>query len=81
MIEAAFGNSNEVIAELINKGADLNAKTNLDWSAAMESADNNQNPNVLKTLISAGANITKPNKDGWTPIFEKQLGLIKIQMC
>ena len=54
--------------ELIQDGANVNAKNDTGTTPLMIAAGNNPNPEVLKVLIEAGADVNAQNKDGSTPL-------------
>ena len=54
--------------ELIQDGANVNAKNDTGTTPLMIAAGNNPNPEVLKGLIEAGADVNAKDKDGDTPL-------------
>ena len=67
MYAAAFNSNPKVIETLIDKGANVNAKTN-DGNTALIQAFLNPNPKVIETLIDAGADVKAKNNDGSTAL-------------
>ena len=57
----------EKVRQLIQDGADVNAKDEDGGTPLMIAAYNNSNPEVLTTLLEAGADVNAKN-DGWTPL-------------
>ena len=53
----------DVEVEIAN-GADVNAKNHYGWTALMIAVVNNQNPEIVKALIYAGADVNAKNKNG-----------------
>ena len=56
----------EKVRQLIQGGADVNAKNNLGWTPLMLAAYNNSNPETL--LLDAGADVNVKSIDGSTPL-------------
>ena len=64
----AYNNGNtDVIKELINAGADVNAKDYGDRTPLHWAAGGNANADVIKELINAGADVDDKG-EGWTPL-------------
>ena len=45
------------IRAAIDKGADVNARDSEDWTPLMDAADYNLDPEVIGTLLKAGADV------------------------
>ena len=58
----------EKVRQLIQDGADVNAKDKDGATPLMLAAKINFNPEVLMALIEAGADLNAKNKDGWTSL-------------
>ena len=58
----------EEVRQLIQDGADVNAKDEDGWTPLMLAAAHNSNPEVLKVLIEAGADVNAKDTDGLTPL-------------
>ncbi len=71
---AAEKNNERLIKELLNAGANVNAKTNRDigyfpgWTPLM-TASNLENPNIVSILLNAGADVNITSEDGKTALF------------
>ena len=64
LLEIAGKAGPEEVRQLIQDGADVNAKNKDGWTPLMIAVGNNPNPEVLKALLEAGADAkTKNNKD------------------
>lgn len=65
---ASFGTPQQIQAA-IDKGAAVNATTRYDrWTPLMVAAACNSNPEVIKTLLEAGADVNAQSLDGKTPL-------------
>ena len=60
----------EKVRQLIQAGADVNAKKEDGWTPLMLTASDNPNLEVLKVLLKAGADVNAQNKYGRTPLIE-----------
>lgn len=58
---------NDLIVDLIKRGADVNATTRGGFSAVMRASEKN-NLDTIKLLVEYGADINIPNKAGFTPL-------------
>ena len=67
MYAAAFNSNPKVIETLIDKGANVNAKSK-KGNTALFQASLNPNPKVIETLIDAGADVKAKNDDGNTAL-------------
>ena len=66
---ATFHNGSiEVIKELINAGADVNAQDNYDKTPLHMAVEQNRSIEVIKELIKAGADVNAKNEDSETPL-------------
>ena len=66
---AAWKNENpDIIAALIQAGADIHAKTNKGTTPLHRAAWKNENPDIIAALIQAGADIHAKAKDENTPL-------------
>ena len=66
---AIAGNAGpEKVRQLIQAGADVNAKNKDGWTPLMIAAALNSNPEVLKVLLEAGADVNAQKEDGVTPL-------------
>ena len=60
--------TSEKINELINSSDDINVKGKNGDNLLMLAAAFNNNPNTIKALIRAGADVNSVNSRGWTPL-------------
>ena len=60
--------TSEKINELINSSDDINVKGKNGDTLLMLAAAFNNNPNTIKALIRAGADVNAANSRGWTPL-------------
>ena len=67
LMAAARGSDREAIAELIESGADADAR-NDGGSTPLMAAAGDSNIEVIKELINAGADVNARNNHGWTPL-------------
>lgn len=70
LIWAAEDGNNQVVAELIKAGADVNSKTAVGGTNALALAAQNGHLEVVRTLIEAGADVNEPAIEGWTPLMK-----------
>ncbi|OEJ15271.1 hypothetical protein BFL38_13275 [Brachyspira hampsonii] len=68
LLEASKNNDLETLKSLIEKGADVNAKDNDNWTALMLASDNGH-LEVVKYLLDKGADVNAADNNGWTPFF------------
>ena len=73
MYAAAFNSNPKVIETLIDKGANVNAKTN-DGNTALIQAFLNPNPKVIETLIDEGADVNAKMNNGTTVLMFAVMG-------
>ena len=66
MIAAARGNAS-IVKTLLERDADINARTNNETTALLE-AVTNQHATVVKILLAGRADVTAKDKDGRTPL-------------
>jgi ankyrin repeat protein len=71
-----------LIKYMIDKGADVNAKTNNGWTPLHFMAQRAPgNSEILKLLIDKGADVNAKTRDGWTPLhFMAQSGPENIEI-
>lgn len=65
--QAAFGGAHRVVALLIDRGADVNARTEFDW-VPLHYAAASESGKIAELLIDNGANLDIANDDGLTPL-------------
>ena len=66
---AAWKNDNpEIIAALLNAGANIHEKDKNGRTPLHFAAENNDNPKIIAALLNAGANIHEKDKNGQTPL-------------
>lgn len=70
LLWAAQEGRNEVVAELIQAGADVNSRSAAGGPNALALAAQNGHLQVVQTLIEAGANVNEPAMQGWTPLMK-----------
>ncbi len=73
LIGAACIDDISTIQILIDKGADVNAKTDNGWTALMSASSSGYagsagHLNVVHTLLANGANVNAKANDGWTAL-------------
>ena len=68
LLEIAGGAGPEEVRQLIQGGADVNAKNNLGWTPLMLAAYNNSNLATLTALLDAGADAKAKNNEGKTAL-------------
>ena len=68
LLEGAGKAEPEKVRQLIQGGADVNAKNKDGLTPLMLAAQNNPNPEVLKVLIKAGEDVNAKDTEGWTPL-------------
>lgn len=69
LLHAAVSADYEYAAlHLLDQGFDANAANNDGITPLMRAASMSDNPEILRTLITHGANVNQADKDGWTPI-------------
>ena len=68
LLEIAGNAGPEEVRQLIQGGADVNAKNEDGLTPLMLAAQYNSNPKALRALIGAGADVNAKNKDGVTPL-------------
>jgi len=66
---AAFYGHLQIAKQLIEAGADVNSKTDREWTPLHEAA-RLANANVARLLLEHGADIDARNKEGKTPLEE-----------
>jgi len=62
LIWASYNGHIEIVRELINRGADINAKANDGYTALIEASANGR-IEVVRELINRGADINAKNND------------------
>ncbi|WP_409152637.1 ankyrin repeat domain-containing protein [Fretibacterium fastidiosum] len=67
LLAIADGARPERVRQLIQAGADVNAKNEYGWTPLMIAAIENT-PEVLKVLIEAGADVNAKDRNGLTPL-------------
>ena len=60
----------EKVRQLIQAGANVNAKNKDGLTPLMLAARDNTNPEVLKVLLEAGTDVNAQSKSGWTPVMQ-----------
>ena len=63
----------EEVRQLIQDGADINAKDKNKSTPLMSAAEYNTNPEVLKVLLEADTDVNAQSKNGWTPLMHVAL--------
>ena len=69
MLYAAENGNIEELERLLDRGADINAKDNDDWTALMYASENSNDTSSIETvrlLLDRGADINATNNEGWT---------------
>jgi len=64
---ACADGSNDLVALLLSKGADLTTTNNNGWTPLNVASDSGH-AEVIKMLLEKGADITTANNYGWTPL-------------
>ncbi|KAL1734896.1 ankyrin repeat-containing domain protein [Schizophyllum commune] len=73
---AAKAKNPDVIRELLNRGADLHARTTESGCTPLHLAARHQWPPATQLLLNAGANPNSGNDDDQTPLYEAMGGVI-----
>ena len=68
LLEIADEVGPEKVRQLIQDGADVNAKNKYGWTPLMFAAGYNTSMEVLRVLLGAEAEVNAKNKDGRTPL-------------
>jgi len=68
---AVLHNQKETVAFLLDKGAEVNAKSSLDITPLHEAAQNG-NKRIVEMLLAHGASINAVDGKGWTPLIRAQ---------
>jgi len=68
---AVLHNQKETVAFLLDKGAEVNAKSSLDITPLHEAAQNG-NKRIVEMLFAHGASINAVDGKGWTPLIRAQ---------
>ena len=72
MAASAYNSVPEVVATLLQAGADFNSRTKDGWTALMVAAARSTNPEVVSILLNAGVNINAKDKDGLTALMRAE---------
>tara|TARA_R110002095_G_scaffold128661_1_gene111447 strand:+ start:1669 stop:2157 length:489 start_codon:yes stop_codon:yes gene_type:complete len=67
VLEAANAGNIEDMEELLKKGADINAKNNINFTP-LHMAVYNENLNMIKFLLNNGADVNSKDKSNQTPL-------------
>ncbi len=70
LIWAAQDGHEQVVAELIKTGIDVNSKSATGGTHALALASQNGHVAIVQALIEAGADVNEPAIDGWTPLMK-----------
>jgi competence ComEA-like helix-hairpin-helix protein len=70
LIWAAQDGHEQVVAELIKAGIDVNGKSAADGTHALALACQNGHVAIVQALIQAGADVNEPAIDGWTSLMK-----------
>jgi len=73
LLEASVRGNVEKVQELINKGANINAKDNAGWTP-LHHATAHKHDKTVKTLLQNRANPNAKDDDGWTPLHLASVG-------
>ena len=71
IFRAARTGNNQRIVELLNKGVDIDAKNNDEWTALMiasRRSNDTSSLDTVKLLLDRGADINSKDNDGWTAL-------------
>lgn len=70
LIWAAQNGHDQIVAELIEAGADVKSVTAAGGTNALDLAAQNGHLEIVQMLIRSGANVNKRAMEGWTPLMK-----------